>query len=90
MHRLHTSDKRNAALAQSLEQALEHSSLCLGKLLADNQPSVGALPEKQDRQLRVSDAWARLPEAQQKALTMRYLETPPCSLSVASCCGLGM
>ena len=81
LHRRYGRGKRDAALEQSLEQALEHSSLCLGKLLADGQPAPAELADAQDRQVRLSDALVRLPESQRMALALHFLQDPPCSLA---------
>src|SRR5262249_19326112 len=81
LHRRYGRGKRDAALEQSLEQALEHSSLCLGKLLADDQPAPAELTDAQDRHVRLSDALVRLPESQRMALALRFLQDPPCSLA---------
>jgi RNA polymerase sigma-70 factor (ECF subfamily) len=77
LHRRHGRGKRDAGLERSLEQALEHSSLCLGHLLADEQPA----PVDAEQQVCLADALSRLPESQRTALTLRYLQDPPCSLA---------
>ena len=77
LRRRHARGKRDAGLERSLEQALERSSLCLGNLLADEQPG----PDESDRQVCLAEALARLPESQRMALTLRYLHDPPCSLA---------
>jgi RNA polymerase sigma-70 factor (ECF subfamily) len=77
LHRRHARGKRDAGLERSLEEALEQSSLCLGKFLADDAPAPTDLGE----QVRLADALARLPESQRTALTLRYLHDPPCSLA---------
>src|SRR5262245_8577027 len=77
LHRHYTRGKRAAGLERSLEQALEQSSLCLGKLLADDRPA----PADQGQQVRLAEAMARLPESQRMALELRYLQDPPCSLA---------
>jgi RNA polymerase sigma-70 factor (ECF subfamily) len=81
LHRQHGRGKRDAGLERSLEQALEQSSLCLGKLLADDQPGPGEVVVDPDQQVRLSDALNQLPESQRMALTLRYLQDPPCSLA---------
>ena len=81
LHRRYARDKRDAGLERSLEQALEQSSLCLGKLLADEQPTPSAAYDEADRQVCLAEALTRLPESQRMALTLRYLHDPPCSLA---------
>lgn len=81
LHRRHARGKRNAVLERSLEQALDQSSLCLGKLLADDAPGPADLAVAHAQQLRLADALAQLPEAQRTALSLRYLQVPPCSLA---------
>src|SRR5262249_21337156 len=73
--------KRDAGLERSLEQALEQSSLCLGKLLAADQLPPADVADAVGQQIRLADALACLPEAQRAALTLRYLHDPPCSLA---------
>jgi RNA polymerase sigma-70 factor (ECF subfamily) len=81
LHRRYARGKRDAGLERSLEQALQHSSLCLGKLLADDQPAPGDSASEQTRQVRLAEALAELPESQRMALTLRYLDDPPYSLA---------
>jgi RNA polymerase sigma-70 factor (ECF subfamily) len=80
LHRSFGRGKRELGLEQSLEDALDRSSLCLGKILADER----AAPEDEEaiasRHLHLSEALARLPESQRSAVTLRYLYDPPCSL----------
>jgi RNA polymerase sigma-70 factor (ECF subfamily) len=77
LRRRHARGKRDAGLERSLEQALERSSLCLGKLLADERDA----PIESDPQVCLAEALDRLPESQRMALTLRYLHDPPCSLA---------
>src|SRR5262249_48656080 len=81
LHRRYARGKRAAGLEQSLEQALEQSSWCLGKLLADAQQAPADQSDDQGQQVRLSAALAQLPESQRTALTLRYLHDPPCSLA---------
>jgi RNA polymerase sigma-70 factor (ECF subfamily) len=81
LHRRYARGKRDAGLEQSLEQALGRSSLCLGRLLADDRPAPGESAADQSRPVRLAEALARLPESQRTALTLRYLQDPPCSLA---------
>jgi RNA polymerase sigma-70 factor (ECF subfamily) len=81
LYRRYARGKRDAALERSLEQALEQSSLCLGRLLAQDQPAPADPAADQGQQVRLSEALARLPASQRMALTLRYLQDPPCSLA---------
>jgi len=81
LRRRHARGKRAAGLERSLEQALEQSSLCLGKLLADDQPGPADLAARDGQQVLLASALARLPESQRSAVTLRYLQDPPCSLA---------
>jgi RNA polymerase sigma-70 factor (ECF subfamily) len=81
LHRRYGRGKRDAALERSLEQALQQSSLCLGKLLADDQPSPGDSADGRGEEVRLAEALAQLPESQRRALILRYLQEPPCSLA---------
>jgi DNA-directed RNA polymerase specialized sigma24 family protein len=81
LHRRYGRDKRDAGLERSLEQALEPSSLCLGKLWADEHPMPRAVYDQADRQVSLAEVLTRLPESQRMALTLRYLHDPPCSLA---------
>jgi RNA polymerase sigma-70 factor, ECF subfamily len=81
LHRRYGRGKRDAGLERSLEQALEQSSLCLRKLLADEQSTPSAAYDEASRQICLAEALTRLPESQRTALTLRYLHDPPCSLA---------
>jgi RNA polymerase sigma-70 factor (ECF subfamily) len=81
LHRRYARGKRAVGLERSLEQALEQSSLCLGQLLADDRSAPGEPASDQSRHVRLAEALARLPDSQRLALTLRYLQDPPCSLA---------
>jgi RNA polymerase sigma-70 factor (ECF subfamily) len=81
VHRRYARAKRKVALERSLEQALEQSSLCLGKFLADDAPTPSSRDAAEWRQVRLADALAQLPEAQRLAVSLRYLRDPPCPLA---------
>jgi RNA polymerase sigma-70 factor (ECF subfamily) len=81
LHRRYGRGKRDAGLEQSLDQALARSSLCLGQLLADERPPTDESDAGQARQVRLAEALTLLPESQRVALTLRYLQDPPCSLA---------
>jgi RNA polymerase sigma-70 factor (ECF subfamily) len=81
LYRRYARGKRDAGLERSLEQALEHSSLCLGKLLAEAPSPPVDLADDAQKQMSLAEGLAGLPEAQRAAVTMRYLHDPPMSLA---------
>jgi RNA polymerase sigma-70 factor (ECF subfamily) len=79
LHRRYARGKRFVGLERSLEQVLDHSSLCLGRLVAQPQPA--GLSTDPGQPVRLAEALARLPESQRIALTLCYLRDPPCPLA---------
>jgi RNA polymerase sigma-70 factor (ECF subfamily) len=64
--------KRDAARARSLEAELDGSSARLGALLAADATTPSAAAERHEDALRVAVALATLPEAQRRAIELRY------------------
>lgn len=64
--------KRGGGREVSLEQAMEQSSLKLEAFVASDDPSPSHRLVKQEQVLRLTDALARLPEAQREALVLQH------------------
>jgi RNA polymerase sigma-70 factor (ECF subfamily) len=64
--------RRDATRERSLEAELERSSAHLGACLAADQTSPSLAAERHERAVRLADALATLPEAQRRALELRY------------------
>jgi len=72
--------QREAAREVSLEQihhGLEHSSLALGRCLADPMATPSQLAVQREAALRLADALARLPDDYQTVLLLRVFEELP-------------
>ena len=63
---------RNVERERSLDAAIEHSSVRLEHWLAAEQSSPSSQIERQERELRVADALAKLPEDQREALVLQH------------------
>jgi RNA polymerase sigma-70 factor (ECF subfamily) len=59
---------------RSLQVAVDHSSMLVENILADNQPSPSEQVEKDERLRRLSEAIERLPEAQRTVIIERKLK----------------
>ena len=66
--------KRDVTREQSLEAALEHSSMLIGNWLADPQSSPSQQVQRHEQAVRLAQALTQLPEAQRDALTLRYYQ----------------
>jgi RNA polymerase sigma-70 factor (ECF subfamily) len=66
--------KRDVERERSLDAALEESSMRLEAWLAADQPSPSGRLAREERVLRLADALASLPDAEQETLVLRYCE----------------
>ncbi len=66
--------KRDVSRERSLEAALEQSSARLQPWLATDQSSPSGHALREERAIRLSDALAKLPEAQREALVLRHFQ----------------
>ncbi len=69
--------KRDVGREQSLEAAIEASSLRLEAFLADDQSSPSLRADRNEQLLRLANAVASLPEAQREAVTLHHLQGWP-------------
>jgi len=69
--------KRDTSRERSLAADLEESSAKLGDWLAAQQSSPSQKAVRQEELLRVSQAMARLPENQRRAIELHYLQGSP-------------
>jgi len=66
--------RRDVGREQSLQEAIEQSSLRLEAWLASEESSPSVRADRNERLLRLTAALAELPESQREALTMHYLQ----------------
>ncbi|HEV3004530.1 MAG TPA: sigma-70 family RNA polymerase sigma factor [Pirellulales bacterium] len=71
IRKLHT-DKRDVRREQSLEAAIEQSSMNLEALLAGDDSLPGARIEREERALALAIALGKLPEAQREAIVLHH------------------
>jgi len=69
--------RRNLAREQSLESALEASSMRLEAFLASEQSSPSLRADRNEQILRLAEALATLPEAQREAVALHHLQGWP-------------
>jgi RNA polymerase sigma-70 factor (ECF subfamily) len=66
------SEKRDVARERSLDDVPAESSIRMGALLADRQPSPSSFAVREERAVRVADALSQLPDSQRDALLLHY------------------
>jgi RNA polymerase sigma-70 factor, ECF subfamily len=69
--------KRDAGRERSLQMALDDSSARLETWLLADQSSPSQQAQRHEQMLRLSDAVAKLPDAQREALVLHYWEGEP-------------
>jgi RNA polymerase sigma-70 factor, ECF subfamily len=74
IRRYHGTQQRDIAREISLEQALAQSSLRLGEMLAQSGSSPSACAMQHERELRLADVLAQLPEEYRDVIILRNLE----------------
>ena len=72
-------DKRDLAREQSLEAAIEQSSVRMASVLAADQSSPSRIASRRENLLRMADALLELPEAQREAVVLHHLQGWPLS-----------
>ena len=70
-------EKRNVNRERSIDAAIEHSSSRLQAWLVDEHTSPSGHVDQQEKALQLSEALAKLPDAQREAVVLRHIQGLP-------------